>query len=128
MALDVVLLVDIAQSGKIYASRGASRLQANPRVARRRRRGVPFSRKDKAKTFLDHRRQGAIIGRRSLARATQEILWKADGGSFSHTSDITSICLYVKNRHGKRPAEAGRFKLLSSFRSPRRAPVRCRVR
>ncbi|MBI5311913.1 MAG: hypothetical protein HZB28_02040 [Methylocystis sp.] len=84
MALDIVLLVDIAQSGKIYASRRASRLQANPRVARRRRRCMPFSRKDEAKPFLDHRRQSAIVGRRLLARTAKKIVGKSDGGAFSH--------------------------------------------
>ncbi len=114
--LGVILLIDVAHSGKINASRRPPSLSTDPRIARRRRRRGTLSCKDEAKPFLDHRRQSAIVSRRLLSRTTQEILWKADGGSFDHTSDITIICLYVKDRCGKRPAEAGRLKLLSSFR------------
>ncbi|MGJ0533305.1 hypothetical protein [Methylocystis sp.] len=71
--LDVILLIDVAHSGKINAGRRPSSLSADPRIARRRRRGT-LSGKDEAKPFLDHRRQSAIVGRRLLARTTKEIV------------------------------------------------------
>lgn len=88
MTFGVILLVDIAQSGKIYALRRASRLSANSSIARRRGRRGALSRKDKSEAFLDHRCEGAIVGRRLLARAAKEIFGKADRGAFSHVKDI----------------------------------------
>jgi len=48
MTFGVILLVDIAQSGKIYALRRASRLSANSSIARRCGRRGALSRKDKS--------------------------------------------------------------------------------
>jgi len=82
--LDVILLIDVAHSGKINASRRAPSLSADPRIARRRRGRGTLSCKDEAKPFLDHRRQSAIVSRRLLARTAKEIVGKSDGGAFNH--------------------------------------------
>jgi hypothetical protein len=82
--LDVILLIDVAHSGKINASRRPSSLSADSRIARRRRPWGTLSGKDEAKPFLDHRRQSAIVGRRLLARTAKKIVRKSDGGAFSH--------------------------------------------
>lgn len=85
MTIDVVLFVNVTQSGEVHASRRTSRLLADPGIARRRRRPGPRSRKDKSKAFLDHRCEGAIVGGRLLARPAKEIFGKADSGTLSHT-------------------------------------------